>query len=372
MISFGATDYSFALANALADYCDIDFYYSKYHVAKEDISILDAFKNNTNIKYFECYRNRDIRNMLSYNKFSLTIRDKKYDVIHIQEYGPPWLYFYLRRWNKVPIIMTVHDPYQHQGLPFLKKAYQDIMQFLFIRKSKIIIVLGDILKKQLNTRYTNLNEKNVAVIRHGDLGFIRYWNDDTNKREQGSTSTKQILMFGSVRANKGLDYLLKAEKIMRSRTKNYEIIIAGKFDDYEKYKKTINNNPNIRVIDKYIEYKDIPEYFNNAAFVVLPYISATQSGVAALSFTFGKPIVATKVGALPEMIQDGKTGLLVEPRNELCLADAIIKLLSDEKIINELCESVRKYCKENMSWASIAEQTIEVYNRALQMKKDQN
>ena len=372
MISFGATDYSFALANALKDHCDVDFYYSKYHVSREDVSIVEAFEHNKNMKYFECYRNRDPRNIFSFNKLSLAIRDKNYTVIHIQEYGPPWLYILLRRWNKVPIIMTVHDPQQHPGLPFLNRMYQDIMQFLFIRKAKTCIVLGDMLKKQLLRRYKNLSEEDVEVIKMGDLGFMKYWDkNEACRREQESMPTKRVLFFGSVHGYKGLDYLLKADRIVRTTNPDYELIIAGKFHHYENYQELLENNDRIKVIDKYIGYRDVPCYFNKAAFVVLPYISATQSGVVQLSFTFGKPVVATRVGALSEMIQDGKTGLLIEPRDELSLATAITTLLSDADLLKEMCENVRRYCEENMSWASIAERTIGVYRRAVQMRNDQ-
>lgn len=369
LISFGATDYSFALANALSDYCDIDLYYSKYHVAKEDISITDAFKYKSNIKSFECYRNRDVRNIHVFNKLTTEMIDKEYDIIHIQEYGPFWLYLFLNKWLTIPIVMTVHDPHQHNGIPILNKVYQDVMQLLYIYKAETIFVLGDILKSQLLARYTRLSERNVVVTSLGDLGFMKYWNnDDTNNKCHEARPIKQILFFGSVRAYKGLEYLLKADQIVRSRITNYELVVAGKFDNYKKYQKLIEKNNNIRVIDEYIEYKNIPKYFNDATFVVLPYTSATQSGVVQLSFTFGKPVVATKVGSLPAVIQDGITGLLVEPGNELSLAEAIVSLLTDDKKLNAMCENVRRYCNVNMSWTSIAKKTIKVYNSTIDRK----
>ena len=100
----------------------------------------------------------------------------------------------------------------------------------------------------------------------------------------------------------------------------------------------------------------------------MPYISASQSGIIHLAYAFGKPVIATNVGALPEIVNNGRTGLLVEPRNESALADAIIRLLSDKNLLDSMCENVTSYCENNLSWDSIAKKTINIYQGILNEK----
>src|SRR5512146_668340 len=74
------------------------------------------------------------------------------------------------------------------------------------------------------------------------------------------------------------------------------------------------------------------ELFRNASVVVLPYIEASQSGVVPLAYQYGKPVVATHVGGLPEAVENGRTGLVVPPRDERALASAILRLLGDAEL----------------------------------------
>ena len=81
------------------------------------------------------------------------------------------------------------------------------------------------------------------------------------------------------------------------------------------------------------------------------------------SYSLGKPVVATNVGGLPEMIEDGKTGLLVPPKDSDALAEAIVHLLKDDKTITEMSEYIlNKYEKGERSWSAIADKYINFYN----------
>ncbi len=77
-------------------------------------------------------------------------------------------------------------------------------------------------------------------------------------------------------------------------------------------------------------------------------------------------MIATRVGAMPEIVEDEKTGFLVEPRNEKALADAIIRLISDDNLIKRMSQSTLLYCKKNLSWDFIAKNTIRIYCELIQ------
>ncbi|TXI49335.1 MAG: glycosyltransferase, partial [Mycobacterium sp.] len=96
--------------------------------------------------------------------------------------------------------------------------------------------------------------------------------------------------------------------------------------------------------------------------VVTPYIRATQSGVAHLAYTFGRPVVATTVGDLPEAVQDGVTGFLVEPGNSEQLAGAMCKLLADPQLAARLGAAGERSVAE--AWATAAATVSEALARA--------
>jgi len=366
-MDFGTIDYSVAIANALSKHCEIDLYCSKYHLEQKDSSILNVLKGKENVKTF-CYgkyRIRNVRNILVNYKLCKNIKNRHYDVIHFQEYGTPWMFLFWRICGKCPLVMTVHDPYQHQDLPIIQKVYQDFMQRVFVNRAEKIIVHGQLLKKHILERYPRKTAHNVHVLHHGDFSIMKHWN---TMNKVTDSKQKIILFFGAVRRNKGLEYLLKAEPIIRKSLKDFKIIIAGKCDEWHRYQKFITDDAQVTAINNYIPNEELPKYFNEASIVVLPYISATQSGIVPLAFTFGKPVIATSVGAIPEIVENGKTGILVEPRNEKALAYAIIKLLLDDDLREKMSRNAIKCCNERLSWDSIARKTVKIYDEVIQVK----
>lgn len=364
MLAFGAIDYSVALTSALSKYCHIDFYCDKYYIEGRDSSILDVLKDKAKINCYGKYRIRDIRNISEFYKLCADIENKQYDIIHFQEYGPLWMALFWRMYRKCPLVMTVHDPYHHLGTPFHRKVYEDFMQRIFVYKASRIIVHGSLLKNQVLERYDKKANRDVVIIPHGDFAIYNYWDKDGNSNKKVSQE-KNILFFGNVRANKGLEYLIKAEPIIRKNLNDYKIIIAGKCDDFKRYERHIKPGARIEVINEYVPNREVPKYFRDASVVVLPYISATQTGIIPLAYSFGKPVIATKVGAIPEIVEDDKTGILVEPKNEKALAYAIMKLISDNNLLKEMSENALQYCKRNLSLDSIAMKTMKIYSEII-------
>ncbi len=105
---------------------------------------------------------------------------------------------------------------------------------------------------------------------------------------------------------------------------------------------------NVIIIDKYVPNEDIGQYFAASDLVVQPYLSATGSAICQLAYGFGKPVVATRVGSLDEVIEPGINGQLVEPGNSRELAQAVIKSL-DKDTLKQLHENAA-HTKDKFSW----------------------
>jgi len=355
----GPVEYSVCLANGLSEFCDVTFFYSNLFVSQRDKTILNVLDKSIKQVPITNFRIRDFRNVFQY--FSIARQLHDFDVVHIQ-IGDFWLNSMRFLFSKVPIICTVHDPYQHPGLKFTSTLFQDYTQNLCIKQSRKIIVHGQKMKDALLKRYPNLKSKDVLIAYHGEFSFYQHFKDLSHPRIPKDPAFKRILFFGSVRRNKGLDILIKAEPLISKEYRDYKICIAGKFEgDKVYYEDLISDKRKYEIFDEFIPISDVSNFFENSDIVVLPYISGTQSGVLALAFGFGKPTIATQVGSIPEVLEHGINGVLVPPSNEEELAQAIIGLLNNDVKRAKLAQKAKQMADTLLGWDSIARQTHDIY-----------
>ncbi len=142
-----------------------------------------------------------------------------------------------------------------------------------------------------------------------------------------------LLFFGFVRPYKGLEYLIQALAQVRHQLDVHLLVVGeiwGSQAYYERYAAEFGVADAITFINRYVPNEELPAIFSVADVVVLPYISATQSAVVQLAFSFGKPVITTNVGGLPEVVKDGMTGLIVPPQDATALAHAIVRYFQDD------------------------------------------
>ena len=107
----------------------------------------------------------------------------------------------------------------------------------------------------------------------------------------------------------------------------------------------------LTMVDEYVPDEELHKYFRACDACVLPYVTATQSGIVLMAYSFGKPVITTRVGGLGEVVEHGKTGLLVEPENAEALADAICELYEGDTL-ETLSEGVLEV-RERFSWPGL-------------------
>lgn len=142
-----------------------------------------------------------------------------------------------------------------------------------------------------------------------------------------------VLFFGFVRPYKGLPVLLRSLAKVSRQFKVHLFIVGEFWENIEGYYRLIadlNLKGQVTIVDRYIPDECLADYFSAADAVMMPYLEPVQSGVLALAQAYKKPVIGSRVGGLVEGIQEGKTGLLVEPNNELALADAILRFYKQD------------------------------------------
>ncbi|MFC2162010.1 glycosyltransferase, partial [Acidobacteriota bacterium] len=148
---------------------------------------------------------------------------------------------------------------------------------------------------------------------------------------------------------------------------NYKICIAGKFEgDLNYYRDLIQNEEKFEIINEFIPINRVADLFENSDIIALPYISGTQSGVLAIAFGLGKPVVATNVGSISEYLEHGRTGILVQPYDEKSLASAILELLLDEEKCKFYGEKALEFADSALDWKTIGRNTMQVYKDMLE------
>jgi glycosyltransferase involved in cell wall biosynthesis len=361
LLSFGFTDYTIQLANALTKKRITVLLVISDNQIKEHLDIINNEVKTVIYKQPRLFNS--LKNIFLMFKLFRQIIFFNPNIVHIQG-GHLYFSFVLPLLHiKYPLIVTSHDPKPHIGENYLRTRF---INFCGRRYSDKIIVHGEKLKEQLIKEYNIPNEKvhAIPIGEHEVAPFKKYERKDL--KEVGNL----VLFFGRIYKYKGLEYLIKAEPILTEEVPDAKIVIAGTGENFKKYENMMVNKDNFIVHNYRIPYKEGAELFQRCSVVVLPYIDASQSGVIPTAYGFKKPVVVTDVGSIPEIVDDGVTGFIVPSKDPIALADAIIKLLKDDGLRKQMGENAYKKLKTDLSWDKIAEETIDVYKEAINEHKN--
>lgn len=150
---------------------------------------------------------------------------------------------------------------------------------------------------------------------------------DARKAVGLPTDGKLLLFFGFVRHYKGLDLLLRALPEIRRKHPDVRLVVVGEFyekrEEYDKLIAELGLNDAVTIRDDYCPNEMVGEYFTAADVAVLPYRSATQSGIIQIAYALGTPVITTDVGGLGEVVMDGETGLIVPAEDIPAIVKAV-------------------------------------------------
>ena len=148
----------------------------------------------------------------------------------------------------------------------------------------------------------------------------------------GAGDEPLLLFFGYIRGYKGLAFLIEAMPEIRARVPA-KLLVVGEFYDapapYEKLVERLGLGGAVRFENRYVGNEEVEAFFVASDLVILPYVSATQSGIVQIAIAFDRPVVVTEVGGLPEAVSPGKTGFVVPPKDPSALAAAVIRFFEE-------------------------------------------
>jgi len=171
---------------------------------------------------------------------------------------------------------------------------------------------------------------------------------------------KIILFFGLIRKYKGLHLLLEA--IREDEHSDRLLLVAGDFyekkETYDPLLSELVNKGKVIVHDRFVPDSKIHLYFSSANVCVQPYLNATNSGVSMISYFYGLPVIVTRVGGLPEVVEEGVSGLLCEP-NPVSLKKTIDRYFEQE-LEKKIRKSIPEFRKK-FSWEVFVNSIVAFY-----------
>lgn len=360
LIGLHYAEYSCRLAVALASEHDVQLILNAANVTAELEDEFDALCKRPRLEVVLLPHRRSPLLLLT-NAIRLVaeVRRFKPEVVHAQEVTKDYFMLGLPFLRALyPLVITAHDPVPHSGED-TKQAKWTRHRFYYRVLRNLAdqaITHGRLLSEQLVADTPRLVGR-VGIIPHGPLGPSQV---SARAPEAGA-----LLFFGRINAYKGLRYFVDATLRLRALGIQVKGIIAGRGDDLAPNRSLIEANDCFELHEEFVSRARLYEFFERAQLVVLPYTDATQSGVAAMAMGFGRPVVATRVGSIPEMVRDGETGVLVPPRDAAALADAVGALLTDPAHYGRLVDNISVACASELGWDSIARATTAVYSKAI-------
>ncbi len=286
-------------------------------------------------------------NPLNWIMIGNELKNHKPDYIVVRFWLPfmgPCLGTILRRvkTNKHTKIVCIADNIN----PHEKRPGDKALTTYFIKPIDAFITMSEKVMKDLRSM-TKKPAQQVVHPLYDNFGEALP-KDEARKHLAQETSDKIILFFGFIRNYKGLDLLLQAMALPQMKDSGIKLLIAGEFyEDRKIYDDLINENmlqPQLILKTDFIQDSEVKYYLSAVDFVIQPYRKATQSGVTPLAYHFEKPMLVTNVGGLPDLVPEGKVGLICEP-NPSAIADAILKLyaLGEQHFLPHLREEKKKY-----------------------------
>lgn len=304
-------------------------------------------------------------------KLPFTMLNIEFDVVHTHlptPWSADWSAF-ISRIKKKPLVVTYHNDITGSGIAnYVAKFYNlTSLKFLLKQANRIIVTQSKYID---SSPYLNRYRNEIKVVPIGvDVNKFKPIKVDKNEN-----TIFFLSVLDKFHKYKGLDYLLNALKIVRRDICDVKLIIGGKGELINRYRRIVEllDLKNNVEFHGFIPNEKIVEYYNKCSIFVLPSISSAQEGFGIVlleALACGTPIVSTDIVGVAEDVKENNAGIIVPPRNPDALADAIIYLLENKDLARKMGENGRRLVEEKYTWKRIAEMTEKIYEEVIESRK---
>ena len=300
-----------------------------------------------------------------YSLLKKILKNEQIDILHAHVWNPAScrFAFLAAKARKTKIIVTEHDPFR---LPFLK----DIFKKYTLKLVSRVIAVSEENKKTLQKLYPKFSKK-IETIHNGldlvwwESQLLRFTDLDYKKIKKEIFLAHEhsliIISIAELHERKGLKYLISAFAKAAKKFPNTKLVILGEGTERKNLEHQIEKEKMEKHIALLGHRKEIPKLLKSADIFVLPSRREAFGYVNLEAMTIPLPIIATRTGGIPEVIQNGKNGLLVEPENIEEMGNALINLIGDEKLRKKMADEGKKILEKKFSAKIMAEKYEKIY-----------
>lgn len=347
-------EYSFRLASALSELRPVSLVVDDHRFGTEFQGRAPAIPDGVDLHRIDFQKPSALLRILQ------LIRSTKPDIIHFQEPAGlksaiicvivAWLFA-----GYVRLALTVHDPVPHEGRD--EAIVRRSMFFRkFIRKRADIIFTHGQFCAGIYEGVKDRKDQRVEITDHGVIL------DDLAPPPRVAERLS-VLFCGRMEAYKGVAVLHDAFRQLSAKRCEVDLTVAGAGQELDRIGHLLAQLPNVEVINSYICPMELMKLIAKADCLILPYLSATQSGILAAAFGNSRFVIASNVGGLPDVVADRVNGLLVEPGNAAHLAETIEAVAQDARLRSRLREGAAATAQDQLNWRRIARGMMEAYER---------
>jgi len=319
---------------------------------------------------------RGIRFIVEWIRLTTHLLSSKADIVQFGKIEFPFeaLFLSLLKSNGLMLSQICHEfELREQGGSSLVNFTNQLYQWVY-QSFSILFFHSENNRERFSTLF-NVDPTRFYVIPHGNESlFLSAGSTHTisekelRARYNVDPSAPVVLFFGNLMPSKGIPDLLESFKYVQSNNPESRLIIAGKptkhIDPHALRQMAINLGINESTIfdSRYIPIEDVAPLMEMASVVIYPYLNSTQSGSLQVAYAFGRPVIATNVGGLPDVVEEGKSGFLVHPGKPEQLANAIMKFINHPELTAKMGAYAKHLSETRFAWKTVAKLILKVYD----------
>ena len=295
-----------------------------------------------------------------------TVKKQDVEIIHSHLPGANAYSCLAGRAAGVPVVATYHGMLSACGK---LRASEKLQLFLVRNFSKKIVSVSDSLRQELIQLAKFPSSKLKTIYNGVDWDkFDRPFEKVTKMKELGVDSNDKVIgMVANLKATKGYQYFIRAAAIVANSISQVKFLVIGEGE--EGIKLAITEEVRLLGLGDKVRFlgfrEDVPELLRMLDVFVLSSVSEGMSLSTVEAMGSGVPVVVTKSGGPQELVEDGRTGFLVPPRDENSLAEKVLFLLKNQGASNEMAREARSYVRKEFSTDNMIENYETVYQECL-------
>ncbi|PWH11787.1 MAG: hypothetical protein DDG60_16555 [Anaerolineae bacterium] len=300
------------------------------------------------------------------------------DIVQFGEVEFPFegLFLQYLKWRGLTLTQICHE-FESRETQGLVAKINDRLKVIVYQSFDLLFLHGASNLEKFHALYPMIPRERLHEIVHGNEQIFPIPPDvEAQSRAMQAKyglrdENRLVVFFGILTPSKGLPDLIAAFKEVYACNASARLLIAGmptKYIDMNallQQVKDLELEEVVRFDSRYLAMEEIAPLMHRANVVVLPYINSSQSGAVQVAYSFGRPVIATNVGAFPEVVEHEKSGFLVPPQSPAHLAEAICKVVNDPAQAEAMGRYAKHLSETKFAWPPIARSILDVYGKHL-------